>query len=163
MKPNQQNHNRRRRIWLMAASASLGLAARLYCQTSDSFNPQANWDVYAMVVQADGKILVGGDFTTLSGQPRKNFGRLNTDGTLDTSFNPTAGGFSSTSVRALGVQVDTKSLVGVAFTSLGGQACTNIGRVNPDGTLDTTFNPGADNPWYPSVNCLVLQGDGKIL
>ena len=49
----------------------------------------------ALAVQADGKILVGGYFTTLGGggtgtTPRNNIGRLNPDGSVDTSFNPGA-------------------------------------------------------------------------
>ncbi len=44
----------------------------------------------SLAVQADGKILVGGYFTTLGGQTRNNIGRLNADGTVDTSFNPGA-------------------------------------------------------------------------
>jgi hypothetical protein len=47
--------------------------------------------LYALAVQADGKILVGGSFNTLGGQPRYSLGRLNVDGTLDSSFNPGAG------------------------------------------------------------------------
>src|SRR2546428_107148 len=47
--------------------------------------------VDCLAVQADGKILVGGGFTTLGGgQSRANIGRLNADGTLDASFDPSA-------------------------------------------------------------------------
>ncbi|GAG16249.1 unnamed protein product, partial [marine sediment metagenome] len=44
--------------------------------------------VYALAVQADGKILVGGSFTWLRGERRARIGRLNPDGTIDDSFNP---------------------------------------------------------------------------
>jgi hypothetical protein len=52
-----------------------------------------------MAVQADGKILIGGDFTALSpnGGPavsRSNIARLNPDGTLDPAFNAQANGLS---------------------------------------------------------------------
>ena len=46
----------------------------------------------SLAVQADGKIVVGGMFTTLGGQPRSYLGRLNSDGTLDTTFNPAPNG-----------------------------------------------------------------------
>jgi len=122
---------------------------------ADSFNPGANSPVYSLAVQADGKILVGGGFTSLGGQARNRIGRLNADGTLDTAFNPGAGG----DVNSLAVQVDGKILVGGYFTSLSGQARYYLGRLNPDGTLDTAFNPVANS----TVDSLTLQADGKIL
>jgi hypothetical protein len=83
-------------------------------------------------LQADGRILVGGQFTTLAGQSRTNIARLNADGTLDTSFNPGAGGFYP-HVNSLAVQADGKILVGGSFTTLGGQSRTNIGRLDNTG------------------------------
>jgi len=121
----------------------------------DSFNPGANNEVYSLAVQPDGKILVGGWFTTLGGQTRTNIGRLNADGTLDSGFNPGA----NSSPVSLAVQADGKILVGGWFTTLGGQTRNHIGRLNPDGTLDSGFNPGAEN----AVWSLVVQADGKIL
>ena len=56
----------------------------------DGFNPGANGIVRALAVQADGKIVVGGDFTTLGGDTRDHLGRLNPDGTFDATFNPGA-------------------------------------------------------------------------
>ena len=130
-----------------------------------SFNPGANGDVVALAVQSDGKILVGGLFTTLGGGgtgtvTRNYLGRLNSDGTLDTSFNPGADDY----VYTLAVQADGKILVGGQFAQLGGGGTgttsrINIGRLNSDGTLDTSFNPGANSP----VFALAIQADGKIL
>jgi hypothetical protein len=77
-------------------------------------------------VQADGKILVGGSFTALGGQPRDHIGRLNPDGTLDTGLNPGANDW----VPSLAVQADGKILVGGGFTTLGGQPRNFIGRLN---------------------------------
>ena len=54
------------------------------------FNPNANNDVYSIALQADGKILLGGRFTTIGGVQRNYIARLNADGTLDTGFNPNA-------------------------------------------------------------------------
>ena len=83
----------------------------------DGFDPNANGTVHVVVVQPDGKILIGGDFTTLSpngGAPvtRNHIARLNPDGTLDTAFNPNANDI----VYAIAVQADGKILVGGAFT-----------------------------------------------
>jgi uncharacterized delta-60 repeat protein len=117
-----------------------------------------------VALQADGKILVGGPFTTLCGQPRYYIGRINTDGTLDTSFNPDAVGLYrplnvyQPLVNSLAVQADGKILVGGIFQFLG----RNIGRLNANGTLDTSFNPViADTE--PTVSALVLQDNGKLL
>ncbi len=120
-----------------------------------SFNPRANSGVDSLALQADGKILVGGTFTTLGGQSRNYIGRLKADGTLDTSFNPRADG----SLDSLALQADGKILVGGHFTTLGGQSRSCIGRLNADGTLDPSFNPGANS----GVDSLALQADGKIL
>jgi uncharacterized delta-60 repeat protein len=130
-----------------------------------SFNPGANSGVYAVAVQADGKILVGGGFTTLGGggsgtTTRNRIGRLNADGSLDTSFNPGANDY----VYAVAVQADGQILVGGYFTTLGGGGTgtttrNRIGRLNADGSLDTSFNPGANNV----VQAVAVEADGQIL
>ncbi len=119
------------------------------------FNHWANASVSTMVVQPDGKILVGGDFTSLLGQEREHIGRLNADGTLDTTFNPGADRWPA----AMAVQSDSKIVVGGYFTTLGGQPRARIGRLNPDGSLDATFDPGAND----YISALAIQSDGKIL
>jgi uncharacterized delta-60 repeat protein len=128
------------------------------------FDPGANSSVYSLAVQADGKILVGGNFSSLAGggsglTPRKFIGRLNADGTIDPAFDPGTSG----DVLALAVQPDGKILVGGAFTALGGSRGATprhfIGRVNADGIVDATFDPGANN----QVRVLKLQHDGRIL
>src|SRR6266702_1653866 len=142
-------------IALALSTHTLALAALAQSPLPDSFNPGANEPVFSLAVQVDGKILVGGYFTTLGGQSRNYIGRLNADGTLDTSFNPGASNY----VSSLALQADGRILVGGGFTTLGGQSRTNIGRLHADGTHDTVFNPGADN----SVLSLAVQADGKIL
>ncbi len=130
-----------------------------------SFDPGANERIGALAVQPDGKILVGGSFTTLGGggtgtTPRNAIGRLNPDGSLDTTFNPGANGFIST----MALPSDGKIVVGGSFTTLGGGGTgttprNSIGRLHPDGALDTTFDPGTDNV----VGALAVQRDGKTL
>jgi len=129
-----------------------------------SFNAGASGAVYAVAVQADGKILVGGNFTLLGGgtgnTPRTYLGRLNADGSLDASFFPGA----NAPITAVAVQPDGKIVVGGQFTMLGGGGIgttprSHLARLNADGSLDTTFNPGADG----TVNALALRPDGKIL
>jgi uncharacterized delta-60 repeat protein len=121
-----------------------------------AFNPRANAWVGALAILTDGKILVGGDFSTLAGVDRDLIGRLNPDGNLDVNFNP---GVGNGSIYTMAVQADGKIIVGGAFNTFGGQPRQNIARLNPDGSLDITFNPGADF-W---VDELVVQSDGTIL
>ena len=124
-----------------------------------SFNPGAGDfppGVQTLVVQPDGKILVGGRFTILGGQPRESLGRLNADGSIDNSFvNPRV----RLVVDGLALQTDGRIVIGGSFTSVGGLSRASIARVNPDGSLDTSFNPGTDNYVYS----LAVQDDGKVL
>jgi uncharacterized delta-60 repeat protein len=123
--------------------------------TADGFNPDANAAVHAIAVQPDGKVLVGGWFTSIAGQQRQRIARLNPDGTLDETFNASA----NEVVSFLVLQEDGKILAGGLFTQLAGQPRSGFGRLNPDGTLDTGFNPVLD----AQVSTVVLQPDGKVL
>jgi uncharacterized delta-60 repeat protein len=135
-----------------------------------SVSPTFNRAVRAIVVQPDGKILVGGDFTTFSdtvnGTTYMNYIiRLNPDGTYDTTFNYGGGGFDSL-VRTITLQPDGKILVGGDFSTFYGAYGTvdmnYIIRLNPDGTYDTTFNYngfGANN----IVNSIVVDPLDRIL
>jgi len=116
--------------------------------------------VVSLLVQPDGKIVVGGSFTSLGGQRRENLGRLYPDGSLDMGFNPGSRMSTlGTAVLTMALQADGRILVGGMFTTLAGEPRDRIGRLNPDGSLDSTFNPRADG----SVSCLALQPDGKTL
>ena len=140
----------------------------LYAGLDSAFHPGPDGSVYSLAQQTDGKILVGGAFRTLGGQPRKSLARLNNDGTVDLGFSTGAGDLFFPAVYALAVQVDKKILVAGTFTNFGGQLRTNIARLNVDGTVDAGFNPGAFDPgagvpYAISVASLALQADGKIL
>lgn len=129
---------------------------------ADGFNSVANSTVYCLVPQPDGKVLAGGTFSWLAGQLRSCLGRLTSSGALDTTFHPAVGGGgfgSSASVNCLFIQEDGRILVGGNFTNLAGQACTNLGRVNFDGSADSTFRP---QPNFP-VNAVAVQADGKLV
>ena len=98
------------------------------------FNPNANSLVQCVAVQPDGKVLLGGYFTTL--QPnggavvlRQYLARLNADGTVDSSFNPSPNGF----VNSMAVQPDGKILGGGDFTTPQGVARNYVARLNADG------------------------------
>jgi uncharacterized delta-60 repeat protein len=119
--------------------------------------------VDALAIQADGKIVVGGAFTTFNGTTVGNIARLNTDGTLDTAFNTNTGTGFSGQVTALAIQADQKILVGGAFTVFNGTTANFIARLNTDGTLDTAFNTNTGTGTDDLVDSITIQSDGKIL
>ena len=129
-----------------------------------------NGNVRAVLVQPDGKVLVGGTFTTYNGvNCADNLVRLNANGSLDTGFNGTNAGFDR-GVAALALQPDGRVLAGGMFATYNGLDCPDgLARLNADGSLDTRFNgnlAGFAFPIYPTrsmVQALVLQPDGKVL
>ena len=180
------------------------------------FNPGIGPDygVYSLGQQMDGKILIGGSFYNVSGAPRRCLARLNSDGSLDSYFVPPAAGIASTidgisamavqpdgkiliggsfylnppadpngvarlnpngsldpefkvgtgaqdAVYSIVIQPDGKILIGGAFTSVNGTGRNRIARLNPDGALDLSFDPGVGPGW--TVNSVVLQPDGQVL
>jgi uncharacterized delta-60 repeat protein len=124
--------------------------------TGVGFNGQVN----TLVTQSDGKILVGGNFTTYSGSSNINFiVRLNTDGTRDTTFNIGTG--FNTTVNNISLQSDGKMVCVGNFTSYSGSTTNRIVRINTDGTRDTTFNVGTG--FDGTGVTLAIQSDNKIL
>jgi uncharacterized delta-60 repeat protein len=120
----------------------------------------ANSTVYAIAVQADGKVLIGGVFTGYNGTARNSIARLNADGSLDTNFLNTGMGANSGSVNAVALQPDGKILIAGVFTSYNGVGRNRVARLNADGSLDTSFNPGTGA--NSAVYAVALQPDGKI-
>lgn len=110
-------------------------------------------------VQSDGKIVVGGSFTTFNGTAANSLIRLNNDGTKDTSFS-IGSGFNEY-VKAIALQPDGKILVGGNFTQFNGQAQNYCIRLNADGTKDSSFS--IDTAFDNRVTTIVLQPDGKII
>ncbi|MEO7299949.1 MAG: protein kinase [Verrucomicrobiota bacterium] len=126
-----------------------------------SFEPGtgANGWVYAIALQSDGKIILGGDFTDFNGRPRNRVARLEADGSLDATFTPGAGPDSG--IRTIAVQTDQKILLGGVFKYFNDTALNYIARLNVNGSLDQSFEPGAG--FNSVVRQLQVQKDGKIL
>jgi uncharacterized delta-60 repeat protein len=99
-----------------------------------------------LALQADGKVLVVGSPLL----------RLNADGTQDSSFHPPA---FNAGVTTVAVQPDGKILVSGSFTGIPG--AIRIARLNPDGSLDTSFNTGAGLDDFAMG--IAVQPDGKIV
>lgn len=91
----------------------------------------------AVARQADGKIVVGGDFTSLRSVACNRIARLNVDGTLDLTFNPGTG--PNSDVAVIVIQPDGKILAGGNFTSWSGVTRRGLVRLNEDGSLDTSL------------------------
>jgi uncharacterized delta-60 repeat protein len=126
-----------------------------------TFNPAAGADssVFSIAVQADGRPLIAGYFTNFNGVSRRGIARLNTDGSLDQTFDPGTGALLG--ISSIALQGDGKVLLGGNFTTFDGVSRSGIARLNVDGTLDKTFNPGtgADGP----VWCVAAENDGKMV
>jgi len=118
----------------------------------------ATWNYTGTVTFGGGNgILVGGSFS-VNGQNYANIARFNSNGTLDSTFNPVAG--SDNAIEAMALQPDGKIVVGGLFTTFNGVVVNHITRLNSDGSLDTGFfsGSGADN----EVRSITLQADGTM-
>jgi uncharacterized delta-60 repeat protein len=120
------------------------------------FDPSPNGHVAAIAVQPDGRVVIGGTFSRVTGVPRAYLARLLPDGTLDTSFTPSLNGAVS-SIVAL---PDGRVLVGGAFTVVDGTAHGSLARLNQDGSLDAVFAPKVAGG---GVSELALLADGDIV
>lgn len=124
-----------------------------------------NGEVLALAVQADGKVVIGGRFSSVNGVPRNNIARLNPDGTLDRTFADTVQAGVNGQVNALVIQPAGGVIVGGQFTQIGNIEALNLGRYNVDGTPDKTFGtaPGQELGANGIVFALTVQPDGKIV
>lgn len=118
-----------------------------------------NRTVECSIIQSDGKILIGGWFEKYNNSYKGKIVRLNSDGTLDTSFNTGTG--ANDRVFALAIQNDGKIIIGGEFLNYNGIAIKRMARLNIDGTIDTSFNVGSS--FDAKVNSIAIQSDGKIV
>ena len=116
------------------------------------------WIVTSSALQSDGKIIVGGHFETFNGVSRNKIVRLNTNGSLDLTFNPGTGAYGN--INNVSVQPDGKIIIVGDFTSFNGVARQGIARLNADGSLDLSFNSGLQ---ASNIFSLSLQSDGKVI
>ena len=144
----------------------VGRVARLHPDGSldTTFNPGgsgANAIVNEFAIQPDGKLLIAGNFTAYNGQTLGSIARLNPDGTLDTAFG--AGGSGAVGqILDITLGTDGKIVISGLFSAYDGTPIGRIARLHPDGSLDTTFNPGGTGA-DDTVHTGVLRPDGKIL
>jgi uncharacterized delta-60 repeat protein len=124
-----------------------------------SFNPILNASVTCLKLQPDGKILFGGAMTTVNGVPRSSVARVNSNGTLDTSFNLGAG--ADGLVRSIDIQADGKIIIGGEFRRVNGVERLGVARLlntavpirplfdyDGDGKSDVSVFRPSENRWY---------------
>lgn len=120
----------------------------------------------AITLQSDGKILIGGEFTSFNGIISNGAARLNSDGTIDASF--VQGIEAGSMIQTIALQSDQKIVVG--GTGMGTEF-RNIARLNTDGSLDPSFHRGIieivqvfSQPGISGILYnILIQPDGKIL
>ena len=144
------NDSTRKRIARINADGSL--------DTTFTSKIGANAEISAVAIQSDGKIIIGGSFTKYDTFSRNYITRLNTDGTVDTTFNIVG---ADGPVKALLIQPDGKVLMGGAFSIYAGIVSRGIARFDTTGIFDFTFNAG--NGVDGTVSAIALQANGKII
>ncbi len=117
--------------------------------------------VRTSVVQDDGKIILGGSFTTYNGISKTRIVRLNEDGSIDNSFD-IGSGFNN-QVVDIAIRDDGKILVGGYFTTYKGVSANRIIQLNSDGSKDSSFDIGTGVTSAGSVEVIRIQDDDKII
>src|SRR5258706_13636699 len=108
-----------RRLAVFVCGGLLAFVCRAVAAPGDvetGFNPNANGSVSSLSTQPDGKIVIGGDFTSVGGTNINYLAPLNADGTLVSSFYP----FVRSSVFCMAALAVAKTTSGGAFASVGG-------------------------------------------
>jgi uncharacterized delta-60 repeat protein len=120
--------------------------------------------VFALALQHDGQIILGGRFSQYLGVNRTFIARISGDGTLDMGFNPAPDNW----VQSLAIEPDDRILVGGLFININGINRSGIARLATNGTVDATFDPGTGclgslTNDAPQVRSIALQQFGRVL
>lgn len=126
----------------------------------DFFNNAVN----SVDFQSGGEAIIAGTIDHVSGEfsGTGNIARLETDGTVDPTFNSGGSGFDG-EVETVVVQPDDKILVGGDFSSYNGMSVPRLVRLNSDGSLDTNFLTQLGAGPNGTVWTIALEADGDIL
>jgi uncharacterized delta-60 repeat protein len=109
-------------------------------QVDRSFYAKVDGTVAALARQADGLLVIAGDFATVGGARRIGVARLQADGQLDPAFDPGDG--PNGWISALALEPDGKVLIGGGFTRVAGTVRNFLARLRSDGRVDPDFDPG---------------------
>jgi len=149
--------------FLTVAGQARPYLARLEADGSldESFNPNINDRVYGMALQSDDKVLIGGAFswTRADSQIQKGIGRLNADGSVDSSFIATVTGTSDVDpVTSFAIQPNGRIVIGGFFSRINGITRSRLAVLNADGSLVNV----APNP-NSTVTSIGMQADGQFI
>jgi len=115
---------------------------------------------FSVAQDSSGRILAGIFSETLGEETYNGIIRINTDRTLDTTFDPDV----DRPVSSILIQDDGKILIGGTFTNVGGVSRNGIARLNNDGSLDLSYNPELRQTFtVGSVRAIEQQSNGKVL
>lgn len=116
--------------------------------------------VSSIVVQSDNKILMAGPFTTYDGNSIPYLVRLNSNGSVDGSFN-TSINFDGT-INSAVIQSNGKIIVGGVFNNYGSTAVSHgIAQLTSAGALDSTFTIGTGFDFTPLA--MLLDSNEKLI
>jgi uncharacterized delta-60 repeat protein len=118
--------------------------------TSFNITNGFNGTVKTIEVQSDGKILVGGDFTTFNSSAKRGLVRLNSNGTVDNNFFIGVG--PNNNVNVISIQTDGKILIGGLFSTFNNTSYKNLVRLLSGGSIDNSFNIGSGFHNQPTNN-----------
>jgi uncharacterized delta-60 repeat protein len=121
----------------------------------------ADGEITAAVLQPDGRIIVAGRFTSFNGFTHNGICRLNANGSVDQTFG-LGNGINNPAALALALQSDGRIIVGGQFTQVDLTLRNNLARLNTNGSVDLSFDPGPNGP-SGDVNAIVIQPDGRIV
>jgi uncharacterized delta-60 repeat protein len=116
---------------------------------------------YIGKLDSNGKLYVGGAFTSYNGTEANRIIRLNSDGSIDTNF---VYGTGINSGFVFHIEIDSSGKIfvcGGIFTSYNGTTANRIVKLNSDGSIDTSFSTGTG--FNNQVRVLKETSDGKLL
>ncbi|MEP6512090.1 MAG: hypothetical protein ABJB02_10885, partial [Dokdonella sp.] len=121
-----------------------------------------NGPAAAIVVQSDGKIVIGGDFEFIGGMPHNRAGRINADGSVDETFDPNFARGNTGAVWTIQQAAGGKLFFGGEFPNVNATSVFGLTRLDANGSIDSTFAWNAANN-NNVVYAISPQPDGKIL
>jgi len=123
----------------------------------ETFHTDVSGTVNRVVVQNDGKLIIGGDFQTVNGQTTLNLARLSLDGSVDAGF--LLDGSCTTPVRFVSILSDGRIVCQGSVQHVNGEVFGPVFRLNTNGSIDLTFRPFAGL----EAHKIAVQSDGKVI